>query len=74
MELKKFAIKNARIPAYAEHISRAGNSIEWFKCTCGEQSNLLWVYKDNKSRILACSLDCAVEKVASQIRLNFLVA
>jgi hypothetical protein len=56
---KQFATDNARAQAEPHGLVRAGNSIEWYKCNCGEQSNLIWTYKSNKSRILACCLDCA---------------
>lgn len=72
MNLRQFAIDNARTQAEPHGLVRAGNSIEWFTCTCGEESNLLWTYKSHKSRILACSLDCAVAKVKAQIKLGYL--
>lgn len=73
MNDKQFAADNARTQAAPHGLVRAGNSIEWFTCDCGEQSNLLWTYKTNKSRILACSLDCALAKAKAQVKLGFLV-
>lgn len=58
----------------AHGIKRAGNSLEWFKCSCGNESNLLWTYKTNTSRILACSVDCAIKKAAAQVKRHFLVS
>jgi len=52
---------------------RAGNSIEWYKCNCGEYSNLLWLYKSNKSRVSGCSIDCALKQARGQVKLKFLV-
>jgi hypothetical protein len=65
------ATQNSEI---ASMLNRAGNSIEWFKCNCGNESNLLWTFGTHKSRILACSKDCAVDKVKGQIKLGFMVA
>ena len=73
MNYKQFAEYNARAQAAPHGLVRAGNSIEWFRCTCGEQSNLMWRYKSNSSHILACSLDCALSKAKAQIKLGFLV-
>ena len=74
MDPKQFATENARTQAAPHGLVRAGNSIEWFKCTCGEESNLLWTYKGNKSRILACSIDCAIKKARAQVKNGFMVA
>lgn len=71
---KHFATENARTQAEPHGLVRAGNSIEWYRCSCGEESNLLWTYKTNKSRILACSLDCALAKAKGQVKLGYLVA
>ena len=66
--------KSASRPLPEPHgLVRAGNSIEWYRCSCGKQSNLLWTYKTNKSRILACSLDCALKKAKGQVKLGYLV-
>ena len=73
MNYKQFAIDNARTQAAPHGIVRAGNSIEWFQCTCGEQSNLVWRYKSNSSAILACSLDCALAKSKAQVKLGYFV-
>ena len=73
MNYKQFAIENARTQSEPHGLVRAGNSIEWYKCNCGEQSNLLWTFKSNRSRILACSLDCAVKKAQGQVRLGYLL-
>ena len=72
MDLKQFSVDNAREQASQHGLVRAGNSIEWFKCSCGEESNLLWTYKSNKSRILACCLDCALSKAKAQLALHYL--
>ncbi len=59
---------------YPDHgLLRAGNSIEWYKCNCGQQSNLLWTFKSNKSRILACSIDCAVKKAQAQVKAHYMM-
>jgi hypothetical protein len=73
MDFKQFATDNARSQAAPHGLVRAGNSIEWYKCHCGTESNLLWTYKTNKSRILACSLDCAVKKVKAHIKNGWMV-
>ena len=72
MNYKQFATDNARTQAEPHGLVRAGNSIEWYKCNCGEQSNLLWTYKSNKSRIMACSIDCAVKRAQAQVKLGYL--
>ncbi len=69
MDYKQFATENARTQA-APH---AGNPIEWFRCSCGEQSNLTWRYKSNSSHILACSLDCALKKAQAQVKHGYFV-
>lgn len=73
MNIKQFATDNARTQARSHGLVRDGNSIEWYQCACGEQSNLLWTFKSNKSRILACSLDCAVKKAQAQVKMGYLV-
>lgn len=73
MDFKQFAIENARNQGIAAGLVRAGNSIEWFKCGCGEESNLLWTYRSNTSRILACSIDCAVKKTKGQLKLGYFI-
>lgn len=73
MDFKEFAIQNMRKQGEPHALARAGNSIEWFKCNCGTESNLLWTYKSNTSRILACSIDCALKKAFGQIKLNYMV-
>lgn len=79
MNLKQFAIDNARTQAEPHGLvrpsgfARAGNSIEWYRCACGTESNLLWTYKSNKSRILACCLDCALKMAKGQVKLGYLV-
>ena len=73
MNYKQFATENARAQAEPHGLVRAGNSLAWYRCLCGEESNMLWTYKSNKSRILACSLDCALAKAKAQVKLGYLV-
>lgn len=73
MNYLQFATDNARAQAEPHGLVRAGNSIEWYQCSCGEQSNLLWTYKSNKSRTTGCSIDCAVRQAKGQVKLGYLV-
>ena len=73
MNFKQFAVDNVRVQAAPHGLVRAGNSIEWYKCNCGEQSNLLWQFKTNKSRTTGCCIDCALRQAKGQVKLGYLV-
>jgi hypothetical protein len=51
-------------------VERAGNSIEWFKCNCGAESNLMWKFC-TFTHVLGCSKDCAIKVIQGQQKLNY---